>query len=87
MRKAALSAFGVLLISGSVAQMSASSARSIHKEQVKASQQFRNSNNSLNGRGRTFCSREAGNPYDKLTDYGGWSAWRQLGAWDSRHDC
>jgi hypothetical protein len=22
-----------------------------------------------------------------LTDYGGWSAWRQLGAWDSRHDC
>jgi hypothetical protein len=22
-----------------------------------------------------------------LTDYGGRSAWRQLGAWDSRHDC
>ena len=87
MRKTALGAFGVLLISGLVAQMSASSARSIHMEQVKASQQFRNSNNSLDGRGRTFCGQEAGSPYDKLTDYGGWSAWRQLGAWDSRHDC
>jgi hypothetical protein len=87
MRKRALRAFGVLLISGSVAQMSASSAGSVHKEQVKASQQFRNSNNSLNGGRGTFCSQEAGNPYDKLTDYGSWSAWRQLGAWDSRHDC
>lgn len=34
-----------------------------------------------------FCSQEAGNPYDEQTDYMAWSSWRQLGAWDSRHDC
>jgi hypothetical protein len=30
--------------------------------------------------------REAGNPFDKNTDYGGWSAWRARGGWDDHND-
>jgi hypothetical protein len=30
--------------------------------------------------------REAGNPYDKQTDYWGWSAWRARGGWDDHND-
>jgi hypothetical protein len=30
---------------------------------------------------------EAGNPYNKETDYMGWSAWRVRGGWDDRASC
>jgi hypothetical protein len=30
---------------------------------------------------------EAGNPYNKETDYMGWSAWRVRGGWDDRANC
>jgi hypothetical protein len=29
---------------------------------------------------------EAGNPYNKETDYLGWSAWRDRGGWDASND-
>jgi hypothetical protein len=29
---------------------------------------------------------EAGNPYDKNTDYMAWSAWRVRGGWDDHND-
>jgi hypothetical protein len=34
----------------------------------------------------TCGGREAGNPYDKQTNYWDWSAWRTRGGWDSRND-
>lgn len=49
--------------------------------------QFPSSNHSTGIRASTFCSQQPGNPYNKQTDYLGWSAWRQHGAWDSRNDC
>jgi hypothetical protein len=78
---------GILITIGSVAQATAASARGVHRAQVATGKQFRNAYNSIDDRARTFCSQEAGNPYDEQTDYTGWSAWRQLGAWDSRYDC
>ena len=34
-----------------------------------------------------YCAtREPGNPYSAKSDYMTWSAWRRLGAWDSRGD-
>jgi hypothetical protein len=90
MRKTVLTIVGALLIAGSAVQ--AASATSYHVRKpysasVAASQQFRNANNSTDDRAKTFCSQEAGNPYNEQTDYMGWSAFRQSGAWDSRHDC
>jgi hypothetical protein len=32
------------------------------------------------------AGHEAGNPYNKETDYMGWSAWRTRGGWDDRND-
>jgi hypothetical protein len=35
----------------------------------------------------TACAdHEAGNPYNKDTDYMGWSAWRVRGSWDASND-
>ena len=35
----------------------------------------------------TYCAgHEPGNPYDKRTDYLGWSAWRVRGGWDPTYD-
>jgi hypothetical protein len=90
MRKTAITVIGVLLIAGSAFQMTAASARHLreaHRALAAAGEEFRNANNSIGGRASTFCSQEPGNPYNKQTDYTGWSAWRQLGAWDSRNDC
>jgi hypothetical protein len=87
MRKTILTAFGVLLIAGSAVQMTTASARSVRQTPAAASEQFRNANNSIRGRASTFCSQEPGNPYNEQTDYMAWSAWRALGAWDSRNDC
>jgi hypothetical protein len=34
-----------------------------------------------------YCTtRDPGNPYSAKDDYMTWSAWRRLGAWDSRGD-
>ena len=34
-----------------------------------------------------FCAdHEPGNPYNKETDYLGWSAWRVRGGWDASND-
>jgi hypothetical protein len=87
MRKTYAIALGALLIAGSAVQMTSASARPVHREPAAASDQFLNANNSVAGRAGTFCSQEAGNPHDEQTDYMGWSAWRQSGAWDSRNDC
>jgi uncharacterized protein YycO len=85
MRKTVMSVIGVLLIAGSAVQMTTASARASRHE--TATQQFRNSNNSIDSRASTWCSTEPGNPYNPQTDYQAWSAWRALGAWDSRNDC
>lgn len=87
MRKTIITAIGALLVIGSAAQMAAASARHVYRAPAAASEQFRNTNNSVDGRASTFCSTEPGNPYNPQTDYEGWSAWRQDGAWDSRNDC
>jgi hypothetical protein len=87
MRKTILTALGMLLIAGSAVQMTTASARASHSGSVAATQQFRNSNNSIDSRASTWCSTEPGNPYNPQTDYQAWSAWRALGAWDSRNDC
>jgi hypothetical protein len=88
MRKTVISAIGVLLIAGSAVQMTTASARTTRRAHgVVANEKFRNSNNSIEGRASTWCSTEPGNPYNPQTDYQTWSAWRALGAWDSRNDC
>jgi hypothetical protein len=88
MRKTVISVIGVLLIAGSAVQMTTASARPARQTQgVVANEQFRNANNSVEGRASTWCSTEPGNPYNPQTDYQTWSAWRALGAWDSRNDC
>jgi hypothetical protein len=84
MRKTIITILGALLIAGSAADMAAASARHVY---TAPGDQFRNANNSLERRTKTFCSQEPGNPYNEQTDYMGWSAWRQDGAWDSRNDC
>jgi hypothetical protein len=85
MRKTMASALGVLLIAGSAALITSASARPVHH--AAASDQFRDSYNSVDSNASTFCSHEPGNPYNPDTDYMGWSAWRAHGAWDSRNDC
>jgi hypothetical protein len=88
MRKTVISAIGVLLIAGSAVQMTTASARPARRaHDVVANEQFRNAHNSVEGRASTWCSTEPGNPYNPQTDYQTWSAWRALGAWDSRNDC
>jgi hypothetical protein len=89
MRKTVITILGAMLIAGSSVQMAAASTHHYrdYRAPVAASEQFRNANNYADGGARTFCSTEPGNPYNPRTDYQGWSAWRQLGAWDSRNDC
>jgi hypothetical protein len=91
MRKTVLTIFGALLIAGSAVQMASASERRVHKAYrapAAVSEQFRNANNSIEGRASTSCqNQQPGNPYNEQTDYLGWSAWRQEGGWDSRNDC
>lgn len=84
MRKAIVVMLGVLVISGSAFETSAAFARGAHQLQATAGEQVRIAGNSVS---QSCKTQEAGNPYDQRTDYTGWSAWRQLGAWDSRNDC
>jgi hypothetical protein len=37
-------------------------------------------------RAGTCAGYDAGNPYNKETDYMAWSAWRARGGWDDRND-
>ena len=90
MRRTILTILGALLITGSAVQMATASSyhvRKAYSAPVALSQQFRNANNSTDGRAKTFCSQEPGNPYNEPTDYMGWSAFRDSGDWDSRNDC
>jgi hypothetical protein len=88
MNKIAMTALGGLLIGGTTIYMTTVSARHLHKAPTAASEQFRDVYNSASVRRIVNCKAgEPGNPYDMSTDYQGWSAWRQLGAWDSRNDC
>jgi hypothetical protein len=86
MKRTILSALGVLLIAGSAAQITPSFARQRHEAPAASSETFRNAYGSADGTAR-WCSTEPGNPYNPETDYQTWSAWRALGAWDSRNDC
>jgi hypothetical protein len=60
---------GVLLIAGSVVQMTTASARNTRRGSAAATQQFRNANNSIDSRASTWCSTEAGNRYNPDIDY------------------
>jgi hypothetical protein len=90
MRKIAFTILGALLIAGSAAQIAPASegqVRSARRAAAGTGEQLRNANDSISWRARGWCSQEPGNPYNEQTDYTGWSAWRALGAWDSRNDC
>jgi hypothetical protein len=90
MKKMTLTIFGALLIAGSAAQIATASARHVENARrapAAISEQIRNANASFARRGSGFCSQEPGNPYNKLTDYTAWSAFRQSGPWDSRNHC
>jgi hypothetical protein len=95
MPRAVFAVLGILLISVSSSEIAAGAWSHAHKaKHASANRQFQNSNNSARGIGisaaarSVYCqNREPGNPYDRETDFAGWSAWRQLGAWDSRNDC
>jgi hypothetical protein len=90
MKKITLTILGALLIVGSAAQIATASARHVENARrapAALGEQFSNANASFARRTSGFCSQESGNPYDKLTDYRSWSAFRQSGAWDSRNDC
>jgi hypothetical protein len=84
-KKTILSALGALLVAGSMAQVTPAFARQ-HEAPAASGQTFRNAYNADNGTAG-WCSTEPGNPYNPETDYQTWSAWRALGAWDSRNDC
>lgn len=87
MRKTLITAIGVLLIAGSAAQAHTTHTHRSHHTKAAASEQFRQANASL-AIAHTNCEpQEAGNPYDERTDYQGWSAWRQHGAWNSWNYC
>ena len=82
-----ITVIGVLLVIGSTAQATAASESRVQRGHATATEQFRKTYNYIDSRARPFCSQEAGNPYNERTDYSGWSAWRLLGASDSRNDC
>jgi uncharacterized protein YycO len=90
MRKTVSAILGALLIAGSALQTATAAehkVRDIYRPPVSRGEQFRNANNSIDGRASTWCSTEPGNPYNPQTDYTAWSAFRASGEWDSRNDC
>jgi hypothetical protein len=59
MRKTILTILGVLLISGSAVQMATASehhVRKAYRASISASQQFRNANNSIEGRANSVAN-------------------------------
>jgi hypothetical protein len=87
MQKTALTIFGALLIAGSVVQMaSATEHHRKHRAAAATSEHFLNANNAVHA--NAACqNKEAGNPYNRETDYWSWSSWQESGAWDSHADC
>lgn len=86
MKKAVFSAFAILLVTGSVVQVTPAFARHVGRAPTAYSQDFRNAYGSTAGTSG-WCSTEPGNPYNPQTDYMAWSAFRARGSWDSRNDC
>ena len=86
MKKTIMSALGALLIAGSAIQVTPAFARHMRSVPAASSSTFRNAHGAANDMAR-WCSTQPGNPYNPQTDYQTWSAWRTLGAWDSRNDC
>jgi hypothetical protein len=90
MRQAVLTILGALLVAGSSAQIATASEHHVQNARrapAAIGEQFRNANDSIARRASGFCSQESGNPYNEQTDYMGWAAFRESGAWDSRNDC
>ena len=88
MRKTIITIIGALLVAGSAVQMATAAEHQVREVyRAPAGEQFRNANNSVDGRASTWCSTEPGNPYNPQTDYTAWSAFRASGEWDSRNDC
>ena len=95
MPKTSFTILGTLLLVASIDQADARTGRHVRRaESTPLSQQFLNSNNagegngiSARGRNASCENTEPGNPYNKQDDYQQWSAWRNLGAWDSHNDC
>jgi hypothetical protein len=90
MRQTALTILSALLIAGSATQIATASEHhglKMSRALQGVGEQFRNADDSIARRAAGWCSQEPGNPYNEQTDYEGWSAWRQLGSWDSRNDC
>ena len=90
MRQTVLTLLGALLVAGSSAQIATASEddlRNAGRAPAAIGEQFRNADDPVARRANGFCSQEPGNPYNEQTDYMGWSAFRALGAWDSRNDC
>jgi hypothetical protein len=89
MRKPTFTIVGALLVAGSLIQTaSATEHHRKHRTHVAMSEQLLNANNASEVHARAACqNKEPGNPYDKETDFIGWSAWQQGGAWDSHGDC
>ena len=90
MRKIVLVIVSQVLITGFTTQMAGASEgyeRKAYRTPKATNEQFRDANGSVAWSARGFCGQEAGNPHDRQTDYLGWSAFRQSGAWDDRYDC
>jgi hypothetical protein len=90
MRQIVLTFLGALLVIESSAQIATASEHQLQNARrapAAIGEQFRNPDDPVARRANGFCSQEPGNPYNEQTDYMGWSAWRALGAWDSRNDC
>jgi nicotinamidase-related amidase len=89
MQKTTLTILGALLVAGSVVQMaSATEHHRKHRTPVAATEQFRNANNASEVHASAACqNKEPGNPYNRETDYWGWSSWQEDGGWDSSRDC
>jgi hypothetical protein len=93
MPKSVFAVIGVLLVIPSTAGIATGATYHTRKAELSPlGQRFLNSNNlgegtSTSARSASCQNREPGNPYDRQDDYIAWSAWRALGAWDSRNDC
>lgn len=88
MRKTALTLFGALLVAGSVVQMASATEHHTHKHRTHAaaSEQFLNANNAEHV--SVACQgREAGNNFNRETDFLAWSNWEANGSWDVRGGC
>jgi hypothetical protein len=93
MPKTFFAVIGVLLVTASTTGIATGATYHTRKAALSPlSKRFLNSNNfsegiSMSARSASCQNREPGNPYNMQDDYIAWSAWRALGAWDSRNGC